>query len=541
MPPFTLPGRNWMSVANIPSAIALLVAGLVGCTEKKTETPIQSYVDTTVAVYGPYLALKLPIRNGVAISNPIQLAPGPDGVMYAANATGEVYSLRDSDGDGIEDTNLLFCDVKEAGLRSPGGFAFRGDTIYIGTAQQIRAYIDTDKDGTADSSWVFFDDIPTSEHPYEWTSGLVFGTDGSLYCALTTDSWNAGASPDPKGYRGAILKIAPDGKSAQVVATGIRSVYGMTFSPDQKLYFVDNEGGGNANEELNVLVENAFYGHNPKKYSFDSIMGPVLKLQTELAPSELEFNRSDNDFGGTAGNLFISYYGPGERWTRGGIGRVEIQRNADGTVVYKEHAVADIPKLSNLAFGKDGALYLAQHGKADYWYNPVYENEGSFFKLVYDPSLRESSSKPRMILTAALTEGSVEKGRQLFAERACAACHAVDGETELLGPNLKGVTKQFSRAELLEEIEKPSERIKPSMGATRITKHDGKVLLGRVVTANENEISLMLVGNQVVQIPRHEIRKTEDQKQSLMYEGLLANMSDEDRTSLLDYLESLSE
>ncbi len=114
------------------------------------------HVDTTVAVYGPYVAVKLPITKGVNIANPIQLKLGPEGVLYGANQTGEVYSLRDTDGDGLEDKALLYCNVRDFGLRSPSGFAHRGDTIYIGTAQQIRAFLDTDKDGKADTSWPRF-------------------------------------------------------------------------------------------------------------------------------------------------------------------------------------------------------------------------------------------------------------------------------------------------------------------------------------------------------------------------------------------------
>ena len=50
-----------------------------------------------------------------------------------------------------------------------------------------------------------------------------------------------------------------------------------------------------------------------------------------------------------AGNLFVAFYGPGERWTRGGVGRVNIKRLPNGTYTYEEFPVADIPKLSNLA------------------------------------------------------------------------------------------------------------------------------------------------------------------------------------------------
>ena len=524
-------------------AILVVLSSFFSSCAKKDSTPAYvNHIDTTVSVYGPYVAVKLPVTKGVKISNPIQLAQGPNGVLYASNQSGEIYSLRDTDGDGLEDMALLYCNVKDYGLRSPSGFTNRGDTIYVGTAQQIRAFLDTDKDGKADSSWVFFKDIPNSEHPYEWTCGLKFGQDNWLYVALSTDSWNVSPSPDPNGFRGSILRISPNGKKAEQLATGIRSVYDMSFNPDGDLYFIDNEGGGNPKEELNLLVKNGFYGHNPSKYTFESTIGPVHMLETEIAPSGIEFNKPDNNFGGTGGNLFVAFYGLGERWTHGGVGRISMKKEADGSYSYQEFPVADIPKLSNLAFGKDGALYLAQHGKADYWYNVIYENEGAFYKLIYDPSLTAKPIKIKSAVTNSrpVSKNSVEAGKQLYAERGCLGCHAVDGNTELLGPNLQDVAKQLSREEILEEILNPSQRIKPSMMAQRVIKKDGQVLIGRVVNANESQISMMLVGNHVVEIQRNEIERTEVEKKSLMFDGLLTKLTDAEKEALLDYIVSLS-
>lgn len=84
---------------------------------------------------------------------------------------------------------------------------------------------------------------------------------------------------------------------------------------------------------------------------------------------------------------------------------------------------------------------------------------------------------------------------------------------------LNSTGKRLRRAEILGEVLNPSEMIKPSMMGVRVTKNDDQVLIGKVVNSNEKEISLMLVGNSVVQIPRNEIKKTEDEKTSLMYEG----------------------
>lgn len=494
-------------------------------------------IEENFQVYGPYRVIPLPIDKGVKVQNPIFIGPGPGGKIYASNQTGEIYSLIDSNGDGLEDEAFLFFDVSDLGLRSPTSFIFKGDTAFVGTSQLIIGLLDKNHDGRADSSWVVFDQIPFSHHPYEWTTGLCFGLDGKLYFNLTTDSWNDGASPDPKGMRGSILKISTDGKGLEQLATGIRSVPSMAFHSSGSLFFVDNEGGGNPNEELNMLKVGAFYGHNTRKYKdAGEIAGPAFVLRTEVAPGGMVFNSSSNDFGSTPGDLFIAFYGPGERWNRGGVGRVRITPKEDGEFQFEEFPVVDIPKLSSLAFSEKGELFLAQHGVSDYWYNPTQEKSGGFYKLVYDPSVNYLSEKAEFNQKEEINTDNLLLGRQLYADLACSACHAVDRETELLGPNLKDIGAKLTRDEILDEISYPSKIIKPSMVGVKIFKKDGQVLMGRPVSIDTDTISLMLVGNYVVSIPRGDIQKTENLEKSLMYEGLLTGLKEEEINALLDYL-----
>lgn len=532
------PLRRYLSGVLIAAVCVLSFA----CQSENKLNDTAKNSDTTVKVYGPYIVERLPVTKGVKMGNPIQLALGPKGLLYAANQTGEVYTLHDSDDDGLEDSTALYCNVTDYALRSPVGFASRGDTVFIGTAQQVRAFIDLNNDNRADTSWVFFDKIPNSEHPYEWTSGMRFGPGGWLYVALTTDSWNAGAAADPLGLRGSIIKISPNGKKYEILARGIRSVPGMDFNEAGDLFFTDNEGGGNPTEELNRLEPGAFYGHNKKKYPADSahVRKPDFDLISEVAPSSIEFNRTENSFGGTKGDLFVSYYGPGERWTRGALSRVVVKRKPDNTYEFTEYTIADIPKLSDLAFGKDGNLYASHHGQADYWYNAVYSDQGGFYKITFDPKSKASANYTRPKQEKTFSKDAVAMGKQLFAEAGCLGCHQVDGKTELIGPNLKDVAKNFSREEILEEILYPSKRIKPSMGGLRVTKKDGQVLLGRAINTDEQGIDFMVIGNQMVRIRKSEIEKIENEKRSLMFENMLVAMTEDKRQALLDYLVSLS-
>lgn len=502
-------------------------------------TDYSKHIDTTVKVYAPYHVVKLPVSKGVRIRNPIQLAKGPGGRLYACNQSGEVYYLEDTDGDGIEDAATLYCDINQFKLNSPAGFTFRGDTVFVGTRQEIRAFVDMDKDGKADTSWTFFNQIPHSGHPYEWTSGLSFDSEGWLYCVLTTDSWNAAPSPDPQKLRGSIIRISPDGKQFDRVATGIRSVHGLTINAAGEVIFLDNAGGGNPKEELNLLERNGFYGHNGKKFNeYDNIVKPALELQSELAPAGI-ICQGDRKGDSGGDRLFIAFYGPGERWNKGAVARVDMSRRRDGTYAFTETVIADMPKLSAIAAGENGDLYLAHHGVADYWYNSVEEVSGGFYKLVYDDKAVFRNIETRKADQAQFAAGSLETGRQLFAERACSACHGTGNGAELLGPDLAGIGNTHSRQEIMEDILQPSKIIKPSMGATRVTRKSGQVMLGRVIHSDDAGISLMLVGNSVVNIPRSDIQKTEAVKQSLMYEGLLSGLSDAEINSLLDYIVSL--
>lgn len=529
--------------ATVPASF--LLSGCVEPTQaltRPTRAVIEQHLAPGVTVYGSYAVVKLPINDGVTIWNPTQIVRGPDGVMYAANHTGEIYSLHDTDGDTLEDTARLFCNVTDDGLRAPAGLAFQGRDLYVGTAQEVRIYTDRDGDGRADTSRTFFDEIPHSEHPYEWTSALTFGPDGYLYLVLTTDSWNAGASPDPKGWRGALLRISPDGRQVERFAIGLRSVHGMAFNAQGDLFFADNEGGGNPTEELNLARRGSFYGHNPEKYGHPSVTEPLLVLRTEVAPAGLTFNPPDNDFDGTAGDLFIAFYGPGERWRRGAIGRVRLTRRADGHYQAEEAPVASgLAKISDVAFGDQGDLYVAQVGQSTYWYQPLDAPDGAFYRLIYAPWIEAAPAQRTTAPEPTLSGEDLERGRQRFADLACSACHAVDGKTQLLGPNLKYIGQIYTRDELLEEIQYPSRRIKPSMAATRLVKQNGDVLLGRVVGSDEHAVRLMIVSNRVISVPRAEIVQEEAVLESLMFEGLLANQQPEDIDALLSYLMSLQD
>src|SRR5699024_586973 len=379
------------------------------------------------------------------------------------NLTGEIYSLIDTNGDGLEDKAVEFCNVQDDGFRTPTGLVFKGWDLYVGLPQQIRVYRDTDRDYRADTSFVFFDDIPFSDHPYEYTSGLKFDKKNWLYIALTTDSWNAGASPDPNKYRGSILKISPNGDAVRTMATGIRSVFGMSFNKDDELFFADNKGGQNAVEELHLLKEGHFYGHNSQKYGDLKETQPIAGVENGVAPAEIEFRAGNNrEF------LYIAYYGPGEYWKKGSIVKTSVTQNKQDGFIVKEKPLADIPKSTGLAFSDDGDIYVSSVGQTDYWYFAKDSLDGVIYRLIRKPWVKPVSPVKEQNEPIA-SRSNLGKGEFLFNKLACSSCHSTDGKTEMLGPGLKNIGSVYSRDELIEEIQEPSKRLKPGDFPTKIT------------------------------------------------------------------------
>lgn len=495
---------------------------------------IERHRDVGIQVFGSYASVKLPIRQGVPIWNPTAIKLAPDGVMFAANYVGEIYRLLDTDGDGLEDSARLFADVRHDGLRYPTSLAFRGNEVFVGTAQQVRVYVDANGDGLADQSRSFLEGIPLSGHTFDWTFGLNFGPDGWLYLALCTDSYNPTPAADPLGWRGSILRASPDGKAVERFATGLRFPFGMAFNPAGDLFFSDNRGGDNPTEEINFAQRGRFYGQHPEKFpGHPPVTPPVVQVQHGYGMAGLAFNSPSNDFGGTASDLFAACWGPDWLWERGSIIRVRLTKQPDGGYRAVESLFArEVPKVSDVAFGPQGDLYAAQFGQETVGHQPFSKPTGGFYRFIAVPGIKPAKPETRYPVLA----GNRVQGRALFTARGCATCHALDPSRQLLGPDLTGIGDMFTEEEILAFIRKPSEGIKSGYETEQVTLRGGETIQGRIVTADATGLTLLGPGNLPLRLARDQIVAHQSLPTSMMPEGLLDGMSESEITDLLSYL-----
>jgi putative heme-binding domain-containing protein len=126
-------------------------------------------------------------------------------------------------------------------------------------------------------------------------------------------------------------------------------------------------------------------------------------------------------------------------------------------------------------------------------------------------------------------------GRAVFV-RTCAACHQLFGEGGAIGPELTG-SQRANLDYLLENILDPSAVVYSEYQVTLVATKDGRVVTGIIKEENAKAITLQTQNDRVV-IPKNEIETRTRSPLSLMPEGLLENLKNEEVRDLIAYLAS---
>jgi putative heme-binding domain-containing protein len=126
-------------------------------------------------------------------------------------------------------------------------------------------------------------------------------------------------------------------------------------------------------------------------------------------------------------------------------------------------------------------------------------------------------------------------GRALFA-RDCASCHVLFGEGRKLGPDLTGSNRK-NIDYLLENVIDPGASVGADFRAVSFVLADGRAVTGVISAADDRTLTVQTAQAPIV-LDRHDIAEQVVQQQSLMPEGLLSKLSDDDVRDLVAYLTS---
>lgn len=182
-----------------------------------------------------------------------------DGTAYVCTIHGDVWRVQ-----GIDATlSSLRWKRFATGLFQPLGLKVRDEQVYVLGRDQITRLIDQNQDGEADFYETFSNLIQTSTGGHDYVTSLEKDDSGNFYYV------------DPKG----VHRVARDGLSEEILATGFRNPNGLGASPDGSVITAaPQQGTWTPSSQLCVIKPGGYYGFGGPKVSPDRPLGYDLPL-----------------------------------------------------------------------------------------------------------------------------------------------------------------------------------------------------------------------------------------------------------------------
>lgn len=153
------------------------------------------------------------------------------------------------------------------------------------------------------------------------------------------------------------------------------------------------------------------------------------------------------------------------------------------------------------------------------------------------PSNEEKQARIAAVQKLATgAKGDLAKGRELF-KNSCGKCHILFGEGGKVGPDLTGY-ERTNLGFLTPAIVDPSLFIREEFANFNIATVDGQVMTGVVVENTPQHVAIVNQEGQRVVVAREDIDSMAASRVSLMPDGLLDKLTDDDIKNLFAYLQS---
>ncbi|MBI1313382.1 heme-binding protein [bacterium] len=201
-----------------------------------------------------------------------------------------------------------------SGLFQPLGLKIVDGTMHVTCRDQLVVLHDLNGDGETDFYENLNNDHQVTEHFHEFAMGLQTDAEGNFYYAKSARH----ALPAVVPHHGTLLKVAKDGSSTEILATGFRAANGVCLNPDGSFIVTDQEGHWNPKNRINWVRPGGFYGnmfgyHDVTDDSDDAMERPLCWITNEFdrSPAELLWCESDA-WGPLKGTLLNLSYGYGQ-------------------------------------------------------------------------------------------------------------------------------------------------------------------------------------------------------------------------------------
>ena len=217
--------------------------------------------------------------------------------------------------DGINaDLDELEWQRIASGLSQPLGLKTRGEEILVAGRDQITRLVDLNGDRETDRYEAFNVDTMNAPHFHEPVTGLQEGPDGSLYYMKGARHAKLASHPQ----HGTLIKVAPDGSTSEIIASGFRAPNGLWVDDDGVVWGSDQEGHWTPANRINRITPGTFHGNNWSGSRLDQdprpdYDPPLIWMHPTVDRSPAgQVRVPRNTWGDLAGKLLGISYGTGE-------------------------------------------------------------------------------------------------------------------------------------------------------------------------------------------------------------------------------------
>ena len=157
------------------------------------------------------------------------------------------------------------------------------------------------------------------------------------------------------------------------------------------------------------------------------------------------------------------------------------------------------------------------------------------------PARKSLSAEARAaILQKVSGSASAAAGEAIFRspQLGCLKCHAIGAAGGMVGPDMISLGASAQPDYLLESLLDPNAKVKENYHTTVLATTSGQVIAGVQIQKSDKAVTLRTAENQVVVVPAGEIEES-GQGVSLMPEGLVDALTDDDLASLVRFLSEL--
>ncbi|MFT6090986.1 PQQ-dependent sugar dehydrogenase [Sulfitobacter sp.] len=350
------------------AAIALAVAGIPAL----AETDFSGVLDKINLPDGFKIEVfaEMPKARSIVVGK-------PNGVVYVGSRHGNIYSMVDSNRDGVAD------EVSErvTGLNVPNGVAMQDGMLFVGMQDRIAMWPIPAEFDTAlplDPLVSVHENIDAGFlHGWRY---IKFGPDRKLYVSLGAPCNIC----DLADNTGKIIRMNADGSDVEVVADGVRNSVGFDWHPvTGELWFTDNGADGMGDDtppdELNrVTTEGAHFGfpyfggketkitgYEDKEPSM-AVTPAVIEFQAHSANLGIEFYNGSMFPSEYQNDAFVAQHGSWNRTSPVGYQIMRIKFDEAGNAVGKEvfadgwlQGESAVGRVTDIAEMADGSLLVS--------------------------------------------------------------------------------------------------------------------------------------------------------------------------------------